>query len=83
MADKIKLAPGKQNRVVGGDNVQFSLVTQLKLEMFLGMRRELREMEESIAVALSKGARIEPGIHKPELIPVRRNGKLYMKLVIR
>jgi hypothetical protein len=63
------------------------VVDQLKLEMFLGMRRELAEMEESIAVALSKGARVEPGVHKAELVPERRSGDgsgagLVMKLVI-
>jgi hypothetical protein len=68
---------------VDGDDVPSWLITQLKLEMLLGMRRELHEMEESIAIALSKGAHIEPGIHKPELIPVRKNGKLYLRLVIR
>jgi len=64
-----------------------AVIDQLKLEMFLGMRRELAEMEESIAVALSKGARVEPGIHKAELVPERRSGDgpgagLMMKLVI-
>lgn len=63
------------------------VIEQLKLEMFLGMRRELAEMEENIAIALSKGARNEPGIHKAELIPERRPGSgagagFRMKLII-
>lgn len=58
------------------------LIDQLKLEMIIGMRRELREMEESIGVALSKGAHVEPGIHTAQLIPQRRHGDFFMKLVI-
>jgi len=50
--------------------------------MVLGMRRELREMEESIALALSKGAHVEPGVHTAELLPQRRRGECFMKLVI-
>lgn len=60
-------------------------VDQLKLEMVLGMRRELRELEESIAIALSKGASVKQGIHKAELVPERRSGRdgcLRMKLII-
>ncbi len=45
-------------------------------------RRELREIEESIAIALSKGARVEPGVHTAQLVPERRRGEFFMKLVI-
>lgn len=58
---------------------------QVQLEMILGMRRELMQMEESLAVALSKGARVEPGIHSAELVPERRRNtsrELIMKLVV-
>ena len=75
-----------------GDDVPFSIITQLKLEMLLGMRRELIEMEESIAVALSKGAAVDPGIHTAELVIARdedgvavrdESGHVLLKLVIR
>jgi len=44
-------------------------------------------MEEAIAIALSKGARIEPGIHTAELVPERRSGYgvcagLRMRLIV-
>lgn len=58
---------------------------QVQLEMILGMRRELMQMEESIAIALSKGGRVEPGIHSAELVPERRRNAgrdLVMKLVV-
>jgi len=58
------------------------VVEQLKIEMLLGMRRELGEMEEEIALALSRGAKVEPGIHTAKLLPVRKNGKLYLKLTV-
>jgi len=57
-------------------------VDQLKLETILGMRRELQELEESVGVALSKGARIEPGVHTAQLVPERRRGEFFMKLII-
>lgn len=57
-------------------------VDQLKLETILGMRRQLRELEESIGLALSKGAHVEPGIHTAQLVPERRRGEFFMKLVI-
>src|SRR6266404_8713701 len=44
-------------------------VDQLQLETALLKRRELREIEESIAIALSKGARVEPGVHTAQLVP--------------
>jgi len=82
MAEKIKLA-GKKNHVVDGDDVPFSLITQFKLEVLFSRRKELRELEKEIALTLSRGAKVEDGVHTAELIPVRKNGKLYLKLVIR
>lgn len=82
MANKAKLSLVKKNRVVDGDGVPFSIITQLKFEKFFLARREARELEEEIATALSRGAKIEDGIHTAELVPVRKNGKLYLKLVI-
>ena len=80
----IKLIPVTKRRpVVSGHDAPFSIATQVNLEMVLLMRRELRELEEEIAVALSKGAKVEDGVHTAELVPVRKNGKLYLKLVIR
>ncbi len=58
------------------------VIEQLKIEMLLLQRRELAEMEEGIALALSRGVKVEPGVHTAKLLPVRKNGKLYLKLVI-
>jgi len=37
-----------------------------------------------IAVALSRGAKIEPGVHTAELLPVRNeDGSVHFKLMVR
>ncbi len=68
------------------------LISQLDLEMWLGMRRAMLELEEQMAIALSKGIRVEPGIHTAELVLMRdddgvplrdEDGQLSLKLVIR
>lgn len=58
-------------------------ISQVDLEELIYRRRCLMELEEGIAVALSKGARVDTGIHTAELVPERRRGELFMKLVIR
>jgi len=83
MTNNLKPVPGKRNRIVGGHDVPFSLITQFKLESLFGLRRELQELEEEIALALSHGAKVEEGIHSAELIPVRNDGKLHLELVLR
>ena len=88
MVDKLKPVTGKRTLLVlksrhfKAKKENAPVVEQLKIEMLLGMRRELREMEEAIALALSCGAKVEAGIHTAKLLPVRKNGKLYLELVI-
>lgn len=60
-------------------------VGQVDLEELLLRRREVMELEERIALALSKGARVETGVHTAELVPERRHSagrELFLKLVI-
>jgi hypothetical protein len=71
---------GKKNRA--------PVIGQVELEMLILRRRELMEQEEQIAVALSKGVGVEPGVHKATLVPERKHdddsgiGTLVMKLVV-
>jgi hypothetical protein len=60
------------------------LVGQVDLEELILRRREVTELEEKIAVALSTGARVETGIHTAELVPERRRAgrELFLKLVV-
>jgi hypothetical protein len=53
------------------------------LEELIGRRSELEDLEQKIAVALSKGVTVERGIHTAELVPTRNDGHVYLKLVIR
>jgi hypothetical protein len=74
----------------GGDNVKTpsvrrdsAVVGQAELEELIYRRIELENLEERIAVALSKGARVERGVHTAELVPTRDDGHVYLKLVVR
>jgi hypothetical protein len=58
-------------------------VGQVDLEELIYRRIELENVEERIAVALSKGARVERGVHTAELVPTRDDGHVHLKLVVR
>jgi predicted CopG family antitoxin len=59
-------------------------ISQVDLEELIYRRRNLMEIEERIAVALSRGASVEIGIHVAELVPVRsKGGSLCLKFVVR
>ncbi len=60
------------------------LISQEDLELWILRRRQFREADEPIAVALSRGAKIEPGVHTAELLPVRNeDGSVHFKLMVR
>lgn len=60
------------------------LVTQNDCERVFIRLQRLRCVEKRIALALSKGAKIEEGIHKAELVPFcGEDGRLSMRLVVR
>jgi len=86
MTNNLKPVPGKRTLVVLKSRhfkkEKAPVVDQFKIEMLLAMRRELGEMEEGIALALSRGVKVEAGVHTAKLLPMRKNGKLYLKLVI-
>ncbi len=59
-------------------------VPQDLLEEWFYKRREFAEFDEVIAVALSRGAKVQPGVHTAELLPVRNeDGSIHLKLVVR
>jgi hypothetical protein len=61
------------------------MIGQVELEELIFRRRELMELEEGIASALSCGASVEDGVHTARLVPERRDGfgrELFLKLVI-
>jgi hypothetical protein len=61
-----------------------TLIRQDDLELWLLRRREFAEIDERIAVALSKGAAVEYGVHTAELVAARaEDGSVHLKLVIR
>jgi hypothetical protein len=63
-----------------------ALITQTDLERWFRRKRDLACVEKRIAIALSKGAKIEmrEGCHKAELVPsYGEDGHVHLKLVIR
>lgn len=73
---------------VGGDDELLSsdstIITQENLEAWIFRRRQFTELDEPIAIALSKGATVEEGVHTAELIPARaEDGSVHLKLVVR
>jgi hypothetical protein len=62
----------------------FEHVTQEDLELRILRQKELTEVDERIADALSKGAEIEPGVHTAKLVPHEDDGGGFcLKLVVR
>ncbi len=60
------------------------LISQDDLELWILRRRQFREIDEPIAIALSFGAKVEPGIHTAELLPVyNEDGSVHFKLMVR
>src|SRR5260370_28359601 len=60
------------------------LISQEDLELWILRRRQFREEDEPIAVALSRGAKVQPGVHTAELLPVRNeDGSVHFKLMVR
>jgi hypothetical protein len=61
-----------------------TVITQELLERWIFRLREFAEMDQWIAVALSKGATVQHGVHTAELVPARaEDGHVHLKLVIR
>ena len=81
------------NLVVITSRSRFSgSISQADLAELKFRRRELTDIEEAMAMALSKGSRVEPGLHTAELVLHRDEdgksardefGQLSLKLVIR
>lgn len=60
------------------------VIRQEDLERWILRRREFREVDTPIALALSKGAAVQEGVHTAELLPVHNeDGSVNLKLVIR
>ena len=61
-----------------------TLIRQEDLEAWIYRRRQFTEIDQPIAVALSKGAAVEYGVHIAELLPVRNeDGSVHLKLMVR
>jgi len=58
-------------------------IPQGDIEELLARRRLFEEFEEELAVALSKGAKVEPGVHDLQLVPHRSRSGFVLKLVVK
>jgi len=58
-------------------------IPQMDIEELLARKRLFEEWEEEMAVALAKGAEVEPGVHTMQLVPCRTRSGFAMKLVVK
>jgi len=75
---------GRESRSYEPPSPDSMLIHQEDLEAWIYRRRQFAEIDAPLAVALSKGATVQRGVHTAELLPMRNeDGSVHLKLVIR